>query len=145
MADTNMTKQSNPKDAMASTRLDMTLFPDTAVAYGALAFTEGARKYGASNWRKVGVSASVYLAACKRHLAKYYNGEEADAKTGVPHLASALACIAVIIDATVVNKLVDDRPPVSGFEGSAFFDQMEEHVKQLQGLFPNPVPRYTEK
>lgn len=135
------TKASNPKDAQASTRLDLTLFPDTAAAYGALAFTEGDLKYGGYNYRAAGVSASVYVAACKRHLAKYYNGEWCDKDTKVPHLASAMACIAVIIDAHECGVLTDDRPP--SVDMAKMLEQFEGIVEHLQGLFPNKVPRVT--
>lgn len=81
-------KDTNPKDGAATSRLDLTLFPQTALAYGALAFTEGHLKYGGYNWRDAGVNASVYVAAALRHLTKWYNGEAFDPKTGVPHLAN---------------------------------------------------------
>lgn len=137
------TKPSNPKDAAATTRLDLSVFPESAVIYGALAFTEGAYKYGAYNYREVGVSASVYVAACKRHLAKWYNGKNKDKKTKIPHLANALACIAVMIDGEVKGNLIDDRPPAVDLE--ELFETAQELVAHLQKLFPNAVPRYTEK
>ncbi|MCI0565182.1 MAG: DUF5664 domain-containing protein, partial [Nitrososphaera sp.] len=101
----------NPKDNAASSRLDMSLFPDTAHVWGALAMTEGDLKYGGYNWRESAILASVYYAAVKRHLAKWYNGEEIDEITKIPHLASALACIAICIDASLRGHLTDDRPP----------------------------------
>lgn len=104
-------KASNPKDAQASNRLPLDLVPDTVEVYAALAFAEGAAKYGAYNWRTAGVRASVYHAALKRHLAKWHNGERADQKTGVPHLASVIACAGILLDAELCGKLTDDRPP----------------------------------
>ena len=94
---TSMKKLSNPKDRIATTRLDLSLFPMTAVVYGALAFVEGDLKYGGFNWRVAGVSVSTYVAALLRHVSKWYNGELEDNVTGVPHLASAIACLSVII------------------------------------------------
>lgn len=138
------TKPSNPKDAAATDRLDMTLFPDTAIAYGALGFAEGHIKYGAYNWRVAGVSASVYYAAAKRHLSKWYNGEWEDPNTGVPHLANALDCIAIIIDAYEVGKLNDDRPPRHP-DPDRLFEHMRKKVRILQDTFGNGGPgRYTE-
>lgn len=104
-------KDTNPKDAIGSAKLPLHLVPDTLQAFAALAFAEGASKYGAYNWRAKGARASVYVSALRRHLAKWWNGEDADEATGVPHLASAAACIAVLIDVSVANRLVDDRPP----------------------------------
>lgn len=136
-------KPTNPKDRAATNRLDLSLFPDTAVAYGALALTEGDCKYGGYNWRIGGVLASVYYAACRRHLAKWFDGEWDDPKTGVPHLASAIASIAVIIDAYEHEKLKDDRPPTS-CEPTELYTWAEELVGHLHELFPNGPGRYTE-
>lgn len=136
-------KPSNPKDRAATNRLDLTLFPDTAVAYGALAFTEGDCKYGGYNWRSAGVDASVYVAACRRHISKWYNGEEVDPDTLVPHLANALACIAVIIDAQYCNKLNDNRPPKA--EVAALLNGFENIVSHLHKKYPNGVKRYVNK
>jgi hypothetical protein len=44
-------------------------------------------------------------------LAKWYAGEGMDPETNVPHLASVLACVGILVDAIVQGKLVDDRPP----------------------------------
>lgn len=135
-------KDTNPKDKVATTRLDLSLFPATAKAYGALAMTEGDLKYGGYNYRTAGVKASVYYAAANRHLDKWFNGEWADQKTEVPHLASALACIGVLIDAIECGKMNDDRPP--RFDMSALFDTMEKKVANLQKLCPIGPSRHTE-
>ncbi len=136
-------KDTNPKDRMAITRLDLSLFPTTAIAYGALAMTEGDLKYGGYNYRTMGVKASIYFAAVNRHLDKWFNGEENDQTTGVPHLASALACIGVIIDAVECNKLNDDRPPKQDM--AKLLDNMEQKVIHLQKLFPDGPERHKEK
>lgn len=133
-------KPSNPKDRAATARLDLTLFPDTAIAYGALAMTEGDLKYGGYNYRPAGVCSSVYIAACRRHLAKWYNGEDADATTTVSHLANAIACIAVLIDSLESGNLNDDRPPKVNVAG--LMDKMQATVKHLQQLYPNGPGRF---
>lgn len=135
-------KDTNPKDRMATSRLDLSLFPATAKAYGALAMTEGDLKYGGYNYRTAGVKASVYYAAANRHLDKWFNGEWADAETKVPHLASALACIGVLIDAIECQKLNDDRPPKSDMAN--LLNEMEQKVIHLQGLFTDGPDRHTE-
>lgn len=135
-------KATNPKDQQATTRLDLSLFPDSAVAYGALAFVEGDQKYGGYNWREAGVQTSVYIAALRRHIAKYWNGEWADPKTQVPHLANALACIAILIDAHEQGNLNDDRPPT---QDPAFYANVEATVAHIQKLFPRRVERYRAK
>ncbi len=135
-------KASNPKDQAATTRIDLSSFPTSAVAYGALAYVEGGLKYGEFNWRVAGVLASVYIAAGKRHLDKWWNGEEEDLKTLVPHLANAIACIAILIDAIESGKLVDDRPPK---QSSSLYDRFEAKVAHLQKMFPRRAARFTEK
>jgi len=135
-------KDTNPKDRMATTRLDLSLFPASARAYGALAMTEGDLKYGGYNYRTAGVKASVYFAAANRHLDKWFNGEWADQKTNVPHLASALACIGVLIDAIECDKLNDDRPPKCDM--AMLLDGMEKKVIHLQKLFPDGPARHKE-
>lgn len=137
------TKPTNPKDRAATHRLDMSLFPDTARAYGALAMTEGDCKYGGYNYRIGGVAASTYRAALDRHMMKYYNGEWADPKTGVPHLASALACVAVMIDAHECGVLIDDRPPRVNL--ARLLTDYEGRVRHLHETFPNGPPRYTQE
>jgi len=140
-------KESNPKDdAAAGTRLDLSLFPDTAVVYGALAMTEGHLKYGGYNYRVVGVRASVYISACGRHFKKWIAGEWADPETKIPHLASALACIAIIIDAHECGKLIDDRPPAVKAIGK-LFGWAEEITKHLHSIFPpkDGPGRFTEE
>ncbi|KFC63960.1 hypothetical protein FG93_05470 [Bosea sp. LC85] len=133
-------KPTNPKDALAVSRLPMHLVPDTIEAYAALAFCEGAAKYGAFNWRVGGVRASVYRGALRRHLAKWWNGEEADPKTGVPHLASVIACAGILLDARLCGKLTDDRPPAAPM--SALIDELEADVQRITALFADRDPRH---
>lgn len=125
-------KQSNPKDAIGATKLALGLVPDTLVVAAAMAFTEGAAKYGRFNWRVAGVRASIYHDAARRHFAKWWNGEECDPQTGVPHLASVAACVAILIDAGALGKLTDDRPPAAPIgSGIAAAERISERVKEL--------------
>lgn len=109
--DTTTSKASNPKQAFGDLKAQLGLVPDTLTYFAAAAFFEGASKYGAYNWRVAGVRASTYKAAAERHLKKWFNGEEVDPVTGVPHLANAIACLGIIVDAEACGKLEDDRPP----------------------------------
>ena len=87
----------------------------TATVYGTLALLDGCLKYGRSNWRSAGVRASIYYDACMRHLSKWFEGETIDTDSGLPHLAHALACIAILIDAFEGGKLKDDRAYKGGY------------------------------
>lgn len=132
------TKDTNPKDAIGCKKLPMHLIPGSAKAYMALAFLEGASKYGKYNWRLAGVRASIYLDAIERHMEKFTNGEWCDPETHVPHLASVMACCAIIMDANLLGKLTDDRPPI-GYE-SGLIDGLSEQVLHLQALFAEHDP-----
>lgn len=139
----NDTKPSNPKDAIGSKKLMMHLVPSTMNVYAAMAFTEGALKYGKYNWRVAGVRASIYLDALARHIAKWTNGEECDPDTGVPHLANALACLAIIVDAKVSGMLTDDRPPAQP-ELATFINDGGKITVDLQNTFKDHSPiQYT--
>jgi len=134
-------KSTNPKDQAATFRLSLSLFPQTALVYGALGMTEGHCKYGGYNYRVKGVSASTYIDALLRHMVKYYNGEWADEKTHVPHLASMLACVAILIDGHELGCLIDDRPPNAPM--ARLLDQFMGTVQHLFTIFPHTPGRYT--
>lgn len=136
-------KPTNAKDRAATSRLDISLFPSTAIAYGALGMTEGDCKYGAYNFREGGVLASIYISALLRHTMRWYNGQNDDTKTKVPHLASMLCCVAIIIDAVECGVLKDDRPPKSDLSG--LLSRFEDIVKHLHTTFPNGPDRFTIK
>lgn len=132
-------KPTNPKDKIGSGKLDLGLVPQTGIVAEALAFTEGGLKYGAHNYRAIGVRASIYHAAALRHIFKWWNGEGSDPKTGVPHLGSARACLNVILDAGMMDKLTDDRPP-SNRELIAAIDNAEHTVAVLKAMFKEKNP-----
>lgn len=134
------TKPTNPKDALAVSKLPLHLVPDTIEAYAALAFAEGAAKYGAYNWRIAGVLASIYHSAMKRHLASWHNGEEVDPVTGVPHLASVIACAGILLDAQLCRKLIDDRPPAAPVGDR--IRAAEAEVAKVLALFADRQPRH---
>jgi hypothetical protein len=105
-------KSTNPKDILAQDeqRVLLHLIPSPALIETAKALMDGARKYGAYNWREEGVGASTYLSAAMRHLRSYLDGERDAKDSGVHHLGHAMACLAILLDAEAVGNLVDDRP-----------------------------------
>lgn len=104
-------KPTNPKDSEGMKRVPLSLFPQTAIIAGAMAFLEGHLKYRKYNWRDAGVRSSIYGDALLRHVFAWWNGQDIDEKSGLPHLWKALACLAILIDSQVMGKLTDDRPP----------------------------------
>ena len=139
MKDNNL-KNTNPKDLIGSDKLPLHLFPQTANIYGALALLDGALKYGRSNWRVAGVRASIYYDAILRHLNKWFGGIDIDSDSGLPHLAHAIACIAILIDAKEANKLKDDRMYPVGYE--KILKKMTKHVKRLKEKHKNKNPKH---
>lgn len=108
-------KQGNPKDAIGDTKMPMHLVSGVVKLYQALAHFLGNVKYGAWNYRAEGARASVYRAALDRHMDAWWEGEENDPDDGTPHLANAICCINILIEAKEAKKLIDDRPPSSNY------------------------------
>mgnify|MGYP000864483395 FL=1 len=132
-------KETNPKDAIGSKKLAMGLVPDIVTVAAAMAFTEGAVKYGRYNWRLAGVRASIYHDALRRHLAKWWNGEDCDPETRVPHLASVIACAGILLDADALDKLTDDRPPAAPMDD--WIKRCEEVAAHVRETFKDHNPR----
>ena len=133
------TKPTNPKDAIGADKLPLHLWPATATAMGSIALLNGALKYGRANWRAVGARASIYVDACQRHLAAWFEGAEHD-EEGVPHLASALACLAILVDADAGGTLTDDRQLAGGH--AELFADLTPHVKRLKLLHEGKSPKH---
>ena len=133
-------KPTNPKDIIGSDKLPLHLWPNTATAMGCIGMLNGALKYGRSNFRESGVRASIYVDACKRHLDNWFEGEENDSDDNVPHLAAALSCIAIIVDARAAGKLVDDRMVQGGYK--KLTQELTKHVKELKLLHKDKNPKH---
>lgn len=134
------TKLTNPKDLVGSNKLHLHLFPQSAVALGSLAFLEGALKYGRSNWREAGVRASIYVDALNRHMTRWFEGEDIDPDSGIPHLGKALACIAILIDAGYAGKLEDDRMAPGGTIKA--IEQLTPIVEELKKRYGHINPKH---
>lgn len=130
----------NPKDLIGSKKLPVGLVPDMITVYATMAFAEGASKYGGYNWRAAGVRFSIYMEAMRRHQMKLWNGEWADKKTKVPHLASIIACAGIIADADACGKLLDDRPPPCDVE--RFIEEAEDVVRHVYELNKEMNPHH---
>lgn len=100
----------NPKDLWGSQKVPLSLIPASAKVHEAMAFREGAKKYGAYNWREKRVVSSIYLDAAMRHIEAYNDGEDYDPESGVHNLGHARACLGILLDAAEAGNLSDDRP-----------------------------------
>jgi hypothetical protein len=139
-SDSLSSKPTNPKDAIGANKLPLHLWPTTATALGSIAMLNGMLKYGRSNFRAVGVRASIYYDAAMRHLNAWFEGEELDPDDGVPHLGAALACIAIIVDAGAAGKLTDDRAIAGGYH--KFKEELTNHVQRLKDLHAERTPKH---
>ncbi len=133
-------KPSNPKDIIGSNKLPLHLWPQTATAYGCLALLDGMLKYGRSNWRAVGVNATIYYDALDRHITAWFEGEDIDPDSGLPHLAHALACLAILVDAQAAGKLNDNRFYPGGFRKTV--EAVTPHVARLKEKYKDRSPKH---
>lgn len=133
-------KATNPKDAIGADKIPFHLWPETASALGALALLEGALKYGRTNWRPMGVRASIYCDAARRHLNAWFEGEELDPDSGLPHLGHLLACVAILVDAGATGNLNDDRQYPGNY--LAFLDRLTPHVARLKAKYASRNPKH---
>lgn len=147
----------NPKTAFGAVKVPLHLVPPSAKHYLAQALADGARKYGPYNWRDTPISVSVYKAALERHMDAYWDGEDVAADSLVHHVAHAMACCALILDAMSVGKLIDDRPTngaasrlqreyvkpkVDKWEELIKFEQLKEMDRAWDARISTAVPNY---
>lgn len=122
-----MAEDSNPKDLIGANKPRLSLVPPAGLVYAALAMANGAEKYGPYNWREKKVQAMIYLEACQRHILSFQDGEENARDSGVPHLAHALACLLILIDAKETGSLIDNRP-----KGGVMAELVERYTKRAK-------------
>lgn len=102
--------ETNPKDLIGMTKAPLELVPPAAIIHMAMAMKNGAAKYGPYNWRDKKVQAMVYIGAAQRHLLSYLDREDDASDSGVHHLAHAMACLGILLDAFETGNLIDNRP-----------------------------------
>lgn len=136
------TKPTNPKDAIGCKKPPMSVLPAPAMYLTALALLDGACKYRRHNWRVAGVRISVYYDAFMRHVTRFWEGEDTDPESGLPHLAHAMACLVIVLDAQAAGKLTDDRPPKLD---PNWIKGMQSMLDGVLGRYPNPLPPYTDE
>lgn len=135
------TKPSNPKDLIGSTKPSISGIPLSPLYMLGAAMTEGT-KYGRHNYRVVGVRASVYFDAAFRHMSAYWEGEDIDEVSGIPHLAKAMACFVILLDSEENGMLTDDRPPRTRAEWMK--RAQERTTKVLSNIKDKVLPPYTQ-
>lgn len=135
-------KPTNPKDAVGIRKPPSSCVPQTVMAEVGVGMLEGARKYGRHNFREVGVRASVYYDALRRHMDYWWEGEDADPDSGLSHVTKAICCLVVLRDAMLQNKLTDDRPPKA--DVAAHRAEMQRLVNDLFERYPQAAEAFVE-
>lgn len=98
---TGGTKQDNNKPQVS-------LIPSEAIIEMAKAFTYGAQKYSAHNF-KLGIKYSRLIDAALRHLLAFNSGEDIDSESNNNHLGHALASMAMLTYMYHNRTDLDDR------------------------------------
>jgi hypothetical protein len=106
-------KYDEGKDPIALLPLRPLRFVVRVLAYGA-------KKYAPWAWREHAGEWSRMYSATQRHLWAWWEGEDTDPETGLPHLAHAACCVIFLLEYRLCNLGIDDRPK-SSLEQPQFF------------------------
>lgn len=139
------TKDTNPKDAIGSTKPPIANVPLSVISEVGMALAEGQWKYGGYNWRVIGVRASVYWDAAFRHIKAWWEGEDTDPDSQLSHVTKAISALTVLRDAMIQENWTDDRPPRSKQTPTQVNDQYKQMLERLKSFQPDPVKGYTQK
>ena len=135
-------KDTNPKDAVGTKKVPISVIPFPVLGEIGLALLEGARKYGRHNYRIAGVRASVYIdAVIMRHLGPFWEGEDIDKDSNLSHITKAIAGLIVLRDSMMIGNWVDDRPPKSKLNWK---DDLNKKAAEIVEKYPNAKEPYTE-
>ncbi len=106
----------NPKDIEGAKKAPLHLIPFPVESEVSLALLNGALKYGPFNWRDSGITYTEYVAAAKRHLGYFMEGEDVDPESGAHHIAHAIAGLVILLDNILTENGPgnDDRPTPGG-------------------------------
>lgn len=137
-------KETNPKDGVGIKKprsyQSVSAIVHRLVGIGMM---EGARKYGRHNYRVSKVRAGVYYDATKNHLDDWWEGEDIDKLSGLPHVIKAICSLYVLADAIVGDNLVDDRPPKL-VDIEKFTAEYQKVVDDMFTRIPDSLPAYTQ-
>lgn len=100
----------NPKQAAGAKKVPLQLVPPILTIEVAKVMKHGADKYGAFNFRKSKIAATVYVGAILRHCLAIADGQDIDPESGESHWAHIAASCGIALDAQQCGTFVDDRP-----------------------------------
>lgn len=130
-------KPTNPKDAVGISKAYQSVIPRPVLYEVGAALLEGALKYGRHNYRVAGIRASVYYDAVQRHLDAWWEGQDIDPESGLPHVVKAIAGLIVFRDAERRGLCTDDRPPAE--DNPDWMQEMNRLAKALLEKYPAEV------
>jgi hypothetical protein len=133
----------NPKDLVGTRKVPLSVIPQGVLGDVAIAFLEGARKYGRHNYRNGGVVGSVYFDAAWRHLAAWWEGQDLDPDSGLSHVTKAIAGLVVLRDSMIYENWIDDRPPAT--QNPNWVNCLNRAASDIIDRIPESVPAYTER
>jgi hypothetical protein len=73
---------------------------------------------------------------------RFWEGEDTDPDSGMPHLIHIMACAAVLRDSQFFGNWTDDRPPKLP---DGWLAELNERAKSIVEKYPDAVPAYTEE
>jgi hypothetical protein len=132
----------NPKDALGTAKPSLSSVPTQVLFEIGAGMLEGACKYARHNYRVADIRASVYYDAALRHIMAWWEGEDIDPDSGVHHIGKALACLAVLRDCQMNDKVIDDRPPRAH---AGWMAEIQKLIDAVRERHPNPLAPFTQK
>jgi len=142
--------QVNVKDLIGVTKPPQHCIPLPVLWEIGMAMFEGGWKYRDHNYRKIGVQASVYYDAARRHLDAWWEGEDIDPQSGLNHITKVMSCLTVLRDcmmqseAGAEGQFQDDRPPKSRVTMAMIEEQFKGMRERLLREHGECKPPYTE-
>lgn len=106
-AEVRVTSASGGEKGSKLARYD--LIPSEALRTVAELYGRGAQKYAEHNWRR-GYDWSLSFAALQRHAWQFWAGEDNDAETGLPHMASVAFHALALLTFMSEQPGYDNRP-----------------------------------
>ena len=126
-------KIENPKHDSGIKKVPFHYAPCGVLMEIGLGMMEGGRKYGAHNYRAIGIKFSDYYDAAQRHLMAWWEGEDLDPDSKMHHITKLITDLIVLRDSMLMDNCEDDRPIKypNGLDINSFNKQVETIIKKL--------------
>lgn len=135
-----MTSETGGSKGVKEARYD--LLPAGPLNTVATLYGRGAKKYAENNWR-LGYPWAYSFAALQRHAWGFWNGEDVDEETGLPHMASVVFHAFTLLEFMETHRRFDNRPKRQ--LEAAPLEAMEDGVRALTNLAGVNWPDFYDK